>query len=96
MQLHLWLMVSILREHLGCTANLQEGSRQHLWAQLVVLVLVLACCAALITGMAVKTASHYSYRKCLPGIELEGLWPASHELEVLHQKSGVRDTSVCR
>ena len=95
MQLYLWLMISILSEHLGCTASLQGSSRQQLWAESVVLVLVLAC-AALITGMAVKTALHYSYRKRLPGIELEGLRPASHELEVLHKKSGVRDPSVCR
>ena len=75
-------------------ADLQGGSKQHVWAELVVLELVHGCCAALITGMAEKTALHYSYRKRLPGIELEGLWAFSHELEVLHQKSGVTDCTL--
>ncbi len=88
--------MSVLGKHLGCNASLQGGSRQKSQAESVVLVLVHGCCAALITGMAEKTALHYSYRKRLPGIELEGLWTFSHELEVLHQTSGVSEPSVCK
>jgi len=61
-----------------------------------VLVLVYGCRAALITGVAEKTAWHCSYRERLPRIDLEGLWAASHELEVLHQRSGVSEPNVCK
>ncbi len=44
--------------------------------------------------MAEKTALYYSYRQRLPGIELKGLWALSHELEILHQTSGVSEPSV--